>query len=75
MTKTVSDLQLDAVHLAGLIGGAEVLSEQASDGADYDPLTALASNSLPAIFQDMRRRAEAIADDLEKLEKQERQNA
>ncbi|WP_422028532.1 hypothetical protein [Roseovarius sp.] len=75
MPKTISDLQLEAVHLAGMIGGAEVLSEQAMDGADEDPLTAMAHNSLPAIFEDLRRRSYAIADDLEKLEKQERQNA
>ncbi|MDM8168569.1 hypothetical protein [Roseovarius sp.] len=75
MIKTISDLQLEAVYLAGLIGGAEVLTEQASDGAEEDPLTKMANNSLPAIFEDLRRRADAIADDLEKLEKQERQNA
>lgn len=75
MPKTISDLQLEAVYLAGMIGGAEVLAEQASDGAEEDPLTKLSNNSLPAIFQDMRRRADAIANDLEKLEKQERQNA
>lgn len=68
MPKTISDLQLEAVYLAGLIGGAEVLSEQATDGSDEDPLTKMANNSLPAIFEDMRLRAEAIADELEKLE-------
>lgn len=68
MPKTISDLQLEAVYLAGLIGGAEVLSEQATDGSDEDPLTKMANNSLPAIFEDMRHRASAIADELEKLE-------
>ena len=68
MPKTISDLQLEAVYLAGLIGGAEVLSEQATDGSDEDPLTKMANYSLPAIFEDMRLRAEAIADELEKLE-------
>jgi len=68
MTKTISDLQLDAVFLAGLIGGGEVLFEKARHGADDDPLAKLAQNSMPAIFEDMRHRAEAIANELEKIE-------
>lgn len=68
MPNTIDDIQLDAVYLAGMIGGAEVLSEQACDGAEEDPLTRLANNSLPAIFHDMRKRAEAIANALEELE-------
>ena len=67
MTKTIRDLQTDAVFLAALIGGAEVLTDMAESRDGCCPEGKLASNSLPAVFQDLRRRADALADELEKI--------
>ena len=68
MTKSVNDLQLDAVMLAGLIGGAEVLADTATSMDGNCPEARMACNSLPAVFDDMRRRADALAEELERLE-------
>ena len=66
MAKTIRDLHTDAVFLAGLIGGADVLTDMAESRDGHCPEGKMARNSLPAIFQDMRRRAEALANELEK---------
>lgn len=67
MTKTIRDLQTDAVFLSALIGGAEVLTGKATGAEVGDPELKMASNSLPAVFEDLRRRADALAYELEKL--------
>ncbi|WP_288943731.1 hypothetical protein [uncultured Roseovarius sp.] len=67
MSKTISDLQTDAVFLAALIGGAEVLTDKATGMDVGDPEVKMANNSLPAVFEDLRRRADALADELEKI--------
>lgn len=69
MAKTIRDLQTEAVFLSGLIGGADVLSDKATGLTDDDVERKMANNSLPAVFEDMRRRADAIAEGLEELEK------
>ena len=68
MTKTVNDLQLDAVMLAGLIGGAEVLADAATSMDAHCVEAKMARNSLPPMFDDLRRRADALAEALERLE-------
>jgi|GEM_PF-4547723 len=65
MTKGIRDLQTDAVFLAALIGGAEVLTDRATSLNRDDVERGMASNALPAIFEDLRRRADALADKLE----------
>ncbi len=68
MNKTIDDLQVDAVMLAGLIGGAEVLADTATSMDGNCPEAKMATNSLPAVFEDLRRRADALAEGLERLE-------
>ena len=69
MTKTIRDLQTEAVFLSGLIGGADVLSDKATGLTEDDIERKMANNALPAVFEDLRRRADALADGLEELEK------
>ncbi|MBY5987079.1 hypothetical protein [Roseovarius atlanticus] len=67
MTKTIEDLQDDAVFLAGLIGGAEVLADTTNSTDPNCQEHKLASNSLLPIFEDLRRRANALVEGLERL--------
>lgn len=67
MTKTIRDLQTDAVFLAGLIEGADVLMDKVTGLAENDEERRMARNSLPAIFQDLRRRAGALVNGMEEL--------
>ena len=67
MSKTIRDLQTDAVFLSALIGGADVLSDMAASRERDCPEGKMANNALPAVFEDMRRRADALADELEKI--------
>ena len=69
MPKTISDIQTDAVYLAALIDGADLLADRATCGDDNDPEFQQARNSLPAIFADMRRRANELANALEVMGK------
>ncbi|GAA6202489.1 hypothetical protein [Aquicoccus sp. SU-CL01552] len=65
--KTLSDLQNEAVHLSGLLGGIDVLVHQfAQAGDSIDERRA--AGALPAIIEDAIRRADQLASDIECME-------
>lgn len=66
--KTINEVQAEAVELWALIGGAQVLSEVADvSNMDYN-MRKLASEALHPVFEDLRRRADALANDIDDCE-------
>ncbi|QFT79420.1 hypothetical protein FIU89_02270 [Roseovarius sp. THAF27] len=75
MAKTVYELGNDAVFLAGLIGGAELIADTVNTSQPTGEEYRLASNSLLPIFEDLRRRADALVRDIETLDLQSTEGA
>jgi hypothetical protein len=73
MTKTISDLQSEAVHITALCQGAEVLYDHAG-GMDLEasPDRRAAGNALYSLLPTIVVRMNALALELERMESEER---